>query len=326
MSSLRLMIFVLSVMALSVGRGTDVWAQEAQRAPDAQAGQAADGQAADGSSTETADASSTSETEQAASASAPPAAQADTDDDMVLRPAEPDFTVINLPTTLRLPRHKSAFRVTHRFARSWGDGDFGELLEDFFGLDSGALIGLEYRFGIIRGGQIGIHRNSDRTIEFFGQYSIWRQTAGKFISVDALATIEGINNFRENDSYSPALGAILSRTLGEHAAVYAVPIWINNTSPLPSELVDDNSTFLLGLGGRFRVLRTVYVLAEVSPRLAGYDPDKTAISFGLEKRLGGHSFQVNFSNTFATTWANIARGGATYDDWYLGFNITRKFY
>ena len=44
---------------------------------------------------------------------------------------------------------------------------FGDLLEDFFGLDSGAQIGLEYRFGLLRGTQVGIHRTSDRTIEFF---------------------------------------------------------------------------------------------------------------------------------------------------------------
>ena len=80
--------------------------------------------------------------------------------------------VVNLPTTLRVPKFKSAFRVTHRFGRPLGQGDFGELAEDLFGLDSGAQIGLEYRFGLMRGLQVGIHRTSDRTIEFFTQYSL----------------------------------------------------------------------------------------------------------------------------------------------------------
>ena len=65
---------------------------------------------------------------------------------------QPDFTIVNLPTTLRVPRFKSAFRVTHRFGRPLGAGDFGDLASDMFGLDSGAQIGLEYRFGVIRGG------------------------------------------------------------------------------------------------------------------------------------------------------------------------------
>ena len=41
-------------------------------------------------------------------------------DDAVLNPAQPDFTLVGLPTTLRLPRGAWSFRVTHRFARPLG--------------------------------------------------------------------------------------------------------------------------------------------------------------------------------------------------------------
>ena len=139
----------------------------------------------------------------------PAAAFAQEDDAAVLDLAEPDFTLVSLPTTLRLPRMGSAFRVTHRFTRSLGEGDFGDLLSDFFGLDSGGVIGLEYRFGILPNTQIGIHRsNLDKVIEFFGQYSVLRQPSA-FVDVTALFSIDGTNNFR--DSYSPALGAMVSR-------------------------------------------------------------------------------------------------------------------
>jgi hypothetical protein len=47
---------------------------------------------------------------------APAASVVQQDDDAVLVLAEPDFAVVNLPTTLRLPRYKSNFRITHRFA------------------------------------------------------------------------------------------------------------------------------------------------------------------------------------------------------------------
>ena len=73
-----------------------------------------------------------------------PAAFAQQDeDDAVLKLAEPDFTLVGLPTSLRLARFKSAFRVTHRFTRPLGQGDFGDLAGDLFGIDSGALIGLD---------------------------------------------------------------------------------------------------------------------------------------------------------------------------------------
>jgi hypothetical protein len=68
----------------------------------------------------------------------------------------------------------------------------------------------------------------------------------------------------------------------------------------------------------------------VLPRVSGYDPGVNQVSFGFEKRVGGHSFQINFSNAIGTTLAQVARGGFKDErgnqDWYLGFNITRKFF
>src|SRR5688572_31049509 len=145
----------------------------------------------------------------AQNAPAPPPPAVDDDPDRDPNPTQPDFTLVNLPTTLRVPRFKSAFRVTHRFGRPLGQGDFGSLLEDLFGLDSGALIGLEYRFGLMRGLQVGLLRTSDRTIDFFTQYSLLQQGEGSPVGLGVHAAIDGTNNFR--DSYSPSLGVILSR-------------------------------------------------------------------------------------------------------------------
>jgi hypothetical protein len=257
-------------------------------------------------------------------------AQGSDDDPATLKLAEPDFNLIGLPTNLRLPKFGSSFRVTHRFTRPLND-DFGDVAADFFGLDTGAQIGLEYRFGIIPNGQIGIHRTSNRTIEFFGEYSAIRQTNGHALDISALVTIEGTNNFQ--DSYSPAIGAIISRTFRDVAALYVEPIYVNNTNAEPSEIVNDNSTFMVGIGARIRIRPTVYVSGEVVPR-TGYkgavsntsQDAATHASFAIEKRAGGHLFQLNFSNAFGTTMAQIARGGPVENDWYLGFNISRKFF
>jgi len=250
-------------------------------------------------------------------------AQQPDDDAAALQPAQPDFTLVALPTGLRLPRYKSAFRVTHRFTRPLGQGDFGELAADLFGLDSGGQIGLEYRFGLISNGQVGFHRTSNRTVQFFALYDVLRQNRAG-VELSFLGSIDGTNNFK--DSYSPAAGAIISRTIGEHGALYVEPLWINNTNQLPGEVVDNNDTFIVGVGGRLRVAPTMYIVGEVSPRPAGYKPGVTQGSFGLEWRVGGHMFQVNFSNSFGTTMSQIARGGPEENDWFLGFNISRKFY
>ena len=253
-----------------------------------------------------------------------PALFAQDDDPAVLNLAQPDFTLVSLPTSLRVPTMKGAFRVTHRFGRSLAEGDFGDALSDLFGLDNGAVIGLEYRFGIWRNTQIGLHRSSlDKTVSFFGEYSLLRQPAGP-VDIAALVSIDGTNNFK--DSYSPAVGAIVSRRFAEVAAIYVEPMWVNNTNSLPKELVDDNDTFIIGLGARVRIRPTVYLVGELAPRVASYEPGAHHGSFAIEKRAGGHLFQLTFSNSFATTMGQIARGGFTSDDWYLGFNISRKFF
>lgn len=260
---------------------------------------------------------------QAPSATPPAAGRQQDDPDLDPNKAQPDFGLATLATNLRLPKHKMVFRMSHRFARPLGQGDFSDLLADFFGFDSGALIGLELRYGLVRGGQVGIYRTSDRTIQFFGQYELASQKTFP-VGISALATAEGTDNF--SDSYSPGLAAVISREVSDRAALYLQPAWINNSNPDPAELVDDNNTVVLGLGTRLRVRKSTYLVLEASPRVGGYAPNVTLVSLGIEQQAGGHMFQLNFSNGVGTTLANVARGGSSYDDWYIGFNLSRKFY
>ena len=243
---------------------------------------------------------------------------------MVLNPVQHDFILVNLPTTLRMPQNKWGFMVSHRFTRAINQGSFTDSLEDFFGLDSGASIGLELRYSFYRGTQVGIYRGNSKIIEMFGQWNAVRQVNGFPLSVDALFAIDGTNNFQ--DSYTPVIGAVVSHLIGNTAALYVQPLWFNNTNPLPSELVDDNSTFVLGVGGRVRIRPAVTVVVEWAPRLAGYKPGVNSLSFAIERRAGGHNFQLSLSNNTNVVLSQVARGGFDYDNWYLGFNISRKFF
>lgn len=245
--------------------------------------------------------------------------------DVRLDPLQPDFALAALPTTLRLPEHKMAFRLTHRFTRSLGEGTFGDLVNDFFAFDSAAIIGLELRYGLLPGTQVGIHRTNDKTIELFGQHNLMQEKPdGHPIGLDIIATYEGLNNLR--DQKSGALGLIVSRKLGKVAAVYAEPIYVfasktNETDPSP-----DTDTGMIGLGTRVRVRSTLYLIGEITPRFSGYRPGVDQMSFGVEGRAGGHTFQLNFSNGFGTTLGQIARGGIDNSSWFIGFNLSRKFF
>ena len=247
--------------------------------------------------------------------------QQQVDPDIRLDPLQPDFALAAIPTTLRVPRGKWGFRITHRFTRPLGQGDFGDLLSDAFGFDGGSQIGLELRYGLRSGTQVGVHRTSDKSIQFFGQHNVLNERDDHPVSLDAIVTAEGIDNFQ--DHYRGGFGVVLSRKVMDVAALYAEPIVVVNANPFET---GDEHTLMVGLGARVRVRPTWYLIGEITPRVAGYDPDAHQISFGFEKRVGGHIFQINFSNNFGTTLGQLAQGARNYDDWYIGFNISRKFF
>lgn len=257
--------------------------------------------------------------------SAPPKADSEAlqeeQDDADLRLAEPDFRLVNLPTTLPLPVHGFSFELTHRFVGNLARGSFVEHAKNLFGLDQGALVGLEVRFGLARGLQAVVHRAAlDKTFQFHAKYDAVRQRDATPVSVSALVSAEGVDNFTEQRA--PALGAIVSRSVSDRIAIYAAPIWVHNTGPLGQVTRD---TAFIGVGGRLRVGATVYLVGDVSPRIGGHAPGPPEFGFGIEKRAGRHLFQLNFTNTLGTTFGQTARGGSP-TAIYLGFNLARKFF
>jgi uncharacterized beta barrel domain-containing protein DUF5777 len=273
---------------------------------------------------------------------APPAAAsvAHDDDDAVLSLAEPDFVVVNLPTTLRLPRFRSNFRLTHRFAGNLRNGTFSQQAGNLFGIDQGAIIGFEYRFAVARHVQAAFYRSSfDKTIQLYGKYDVVQQRGSMPVSISPLVSIEGADNFQEK--YAPALGAAISRQFGTRLAGYVTPMWVHNTAASLEPIVHDHdggahadtsasthvnrNTTYIGLGGRVRLGGSTYVAAEVALRAQGYAPDQPGYGVSLEKRVGAHMFSLTFTNTFATTFAQLARGGAA-NSLFLGFNLGRKFF
>ena len=201
--------------------------------------------------------------------------------------------------------------------------------------NQGAIIGFEYRMGIMRGLQAAVFRtNFDRTVLFQAKYNALRQRDHP-VAVAGVVAIEGTDNFHKK--YAPAVGVVFSRTVAGRMAVYLNPMWVDNTAASlttehshtatgedESDHVHASTTFA-GFGARLRVTSRVYLVGEVSPRLDGYQPGKPAYGFGLEKRVGRHTFSLTFTNTFAMTYAQLARGGNV-NALYLGFNIGRKFF
>ena len=257
-------------------------------------------------------------TDAAGTAAVQPAS--DDDDDGTLRPLEPDFTIVNLPTTLPLPRFKGNFHLTHRFNQNLARAPFKEQLSNLFGMDQGATIQFEYRVGIMRHLQaIAARTNNGKTFQFSGKYDAFHESSRPF-GLSAMVSVEGEDNFQRD--YAPALGVVVSRTLGSVAAVYASPFWVHNTL---SGTGISRDTGFVGIGGRLQIRPTVYLVGEVSPRIGGFAPGDANYAFAIEKRVGAHVFSLTFSNSAATTFAQLARGGIE-ENLQFGFNLARKFF
>ena len=256
-----------------------------------------------------------------------PASSSD-DDDAKLRPVEPDYVTINLPTTLPLPRHAMNFHLSHRFNEDLAGDSFGTQLSNLFGLDSGANIGLEFRYGVIKHLEAIVLRTSlSQTFQFTAKYDGWHQTASMPIGISGIVSIEGNNNFHNTEggaqaNYAPALGVVVSRTISDRVALYATPMWVHNTGTGSAETED---TGFIGIGGRARLHGGTSFVAEVSPRVGGLAIGDAQYGFAIEERVGAHVFSLTFTNGPGTTFRQIAHGGVP-DHLNLGFNLTRKFY
>lgn len=249
---------------------------------------------------------------------------------------EAEQNVVNLPTTQPMRAHGHHFRITHRFARDWRRGTFGQLASELFGLDSGAVIGLDYRFAPTSRIQTGIYRSMlFKTIQVSGRVDAWRQGESVPVAVSFLASVEGTDNMQ--DDHAPAVGFVASHTVGQALTIYASPTFVWNTAavhetdsdgdlgPIPSPLDDGyDDTAFVGVGTRVRVGSGSFVVAEFSPRVWGHSPGRGIWGAAFEKQTRGHVFQINFTNSFGTTFGQIAGGGDTHNV-YLGFNIARRF-
>ena len=251
--------------------------------------------------------------------------------------------LVNLPTTQPMHRFGSHFRITHRFARDLRRGGFKDLAQDLFGLDNGAVIGLDYRFAPLTNVQVGIYRSMlARTIQVSGRVDAWQQGDELPLALSVIASVEGTNNMR--DDHAPGIGLVASRTFTDRLALYASPMFVWNTAAvhdveqadghddhdhgLPTAFPFDDgerNTAYVGVGTRVRVRSGTFVVAEFAPRVGGHSPPGRGVwGVAIEKQTRGHLFQLNLTNSFGTTYGQTALGGER-SNIYLGFNLARRF-
>ena len=150
-----------------------------------------------------------------------------------------------------------SFDLTHRFNGNLAQESFSDSLESLFGIDDGATIGLEFRYGLVPRVQVAAYRTSfNRTIQLHGKYDAIRQ-ARSFSGVGVRSRVGG-----RHRQLQGKLRAGVRRhgipDVAESVALYAAPVFVHN-SARGRVSAETRSTWVLVAGCVSRP--TVYVAA-----------------------------------------------------------------
>lgn len=257
----------------------------------------------------------------------------------VYRPG--DVRLINLPTTLPIPKGSLWSDFTHRFP-------FGEPSNqsELFGLDSFAAPSFGFIYGLTDRVQIGAYRsptNLGRPIEVFAGVSLFNELKGDPVSVMARVALEGRDNFQRN--FATSFELTFARSITRHAQVYVVPTVTVGDRPIgfaPNQNLPGETAAALGVGAAVNIRPTVAIMAEANLRLneaSRYVGEFSGIhrpsfGFGIQKvsESRKHSFSLTFTNGFGTTFSqrSMTRGIIGADDTpqglTIGFNLSRRLF
>ncbi len=236
--------------------------------------------------------------------------------------------LVNLPTTTTLSKGEFLFRISHRFEPPMSSG-----WDSFYGLDGPAYIFFGFGYGITDKLMVNVGRSRlYQEWEFSADWALVEQ--GKKSSLPFSATLHAGGSLVSQDEPQDAdwsgtfrFNALLSLAyqLNNRFSFLLVPAFSSNTNFWEP---DSEGTFALGIGGRFMVIEDLSLIAEWVPPLAGYTDEYGGWGFGVEKKIGGHVFQLFVTDSIGIIASQYLPGGDLRlgdGDFRLGFNIFRSF-
>lgn len=231
-------------------------------------------------------------------------------------------------------RHKGEleFIFAHRFGAVNGG------IYELFGLDQAFVrVGLEY--GLTNNFSAGFGRNSvDKTIDAYLRYKLVSQKQnGMPVTITAFTNAAVRTSPRKEDAtyditledrMSYTTQVLFARKFTTALSLQVMPTLVHRNTVDQSG--EKNDQFVLGLGGRLKVSRSVSLNTEYYYRLGVPSANiyYNALGFGIDIETGGHVFQLVLTNTRGLTERAFLTetGGNFFDgDIHLGFNVTRSF-
>lgn len=225
------------------------------------------------------------------------------------------------------------FLIQHNF------GQLNSGIYELFGLDQATIrLGLEY--GINDHIMVGVGRSSwEKTYDGFVKVKLLRQSSGarnmpisvSYLGSTVINTLRWANPDRDNFFSSRVAYVnqlLIARKFSDAFSLQVSPTVIHKN--LVPTRTDKNTSFAVGVGGRYKLNARVSVNAEYFYYPASQTTLKhtDALSIGFDIETGGHVFQLHISNAnamFERAFISETSGKWGKGDLYFGFNISRNF-
>ena len=239
--------------------------------------------------------------------------------------------IINMESTKLAADGDFYFVISHRF------GSVKSGIKDLFGLDN-SNIRLSFVYGINNWLNAGVSRSSsNKTYDAHLKYRLMQQVEGKFP-----VTIVGFNSMEFNTGldkvnyplleskhqYTYAHEILISRKFSENLSLEVAPIYLHQN--FVENDLQENTQYLLGIGGRYKVSKRVTINAEYHAHMNRTASSKyvNPLSLGVDIETGGHVFQLHVTNARLMNesgYLTNAIGDFGNGNVYFGFNIWRVF-
>lgn len=258
------------------------------------------------------------------------------------QPEETDYSFQTFKGTRLVNGHsvetKSGSELEFIFAHRFGPINGG--LYELFGLDE-AFVRLGLDYGITDRLSASIGRNSvDKTLDGYLKYRIARQQRGASNFPFTITGLAGTaykaspkidqlpDGFTSVDRLAYVAQALIARKFSSRLSLQIAPTYVHKNAV--DQRFEYNDQFALGMGGRFKVTKSVALTGEYYYRLKvpEANPSYNTLGFGVDIETGGHVFQLVFTNTSGLTeraFITETEGDFSDGDIHFGFNVTRTF-
>jgi hypothetical protein len=254
--------------------------------------------------------------------------------------------IINMQSVEMTGAHNLQFMISHHFGSIWTDGAGLKNVAQLFGLNAGvANTFLSVDYSPNKWLNLGAASTGNSQFEGWAKFRIVRQQTGKkdipvtvdvFSSLHADATDGPSPEDLTWNRFSFLNQLLVARKFNDDLSLQFTGSIIHYNY-VPYGYNNSNTTFSVGIAGRYKLSRKSALTFEYARQLNNYEnlidesgsvfnykPD--LIALGYDWDTGGHIFQFFISNTSnASNFTQLSKNNNKLTDVALGFNLNRSF-